>query len=131
MKHTFYTDPGHGWLQVPTLELRDLGIAHLISRYSYIHPSAKWVYLEEDMDMTTYLVAKVLGIVPDDWKGASIVLDDSEKLDKIKAWYKANVEHDDRATLRGAPEIKIRNYPSFNPAAKPESHLIEQMAMAI
>jgi hypothetical protein len=52
MKHTFYSDPGHGWLAVPREELINLGILHKITDYSY--QRGKTVYLEEDLDMSTY-----------------------------------------------------------------------------
>jgi hypothetical protein len=55
MKHTFYSDPGHGWLAVPRQELIDLGILHKITDYSYQRGAT--VYLEEDCDMSTYVGA--------------------------------------------------------------------------
>jgi hypothetical protein len=48
----FYLDPGHGWLKVPRQELQELGIAHLITPYSY--QRGDWVFLEEDRDLTTF-----------------------------------------------------------------------------
>lgn len=52
---TFYTDPGHGWLEVPRADLEALGIAADITPYSF----AKYgrAYLEEDLDATRYLEA--------------------------------------------------------------------------
>ncbi len=47
--HTFFEDPGHGWLQVLKSEL-PAGI--YISPYSY--QDSQFVYLEEDCDATTY-----------------------------------------------------------------------------
>jgi hypothetical protein len=47
-----YLDPGHGWLKVPRQELQELGIAHLITPYSY--QRGEWVYLEEDGDLSTF-----------------------------------------------------------------------------
>lgn len=44
----FYTDPGHGWLEVPRELLHDLGIADRVSEYSYQRGDS--VYLEEDCD---------------------------------------------------------------------------------
>jgi hypothetical protein len=55
-KYTYHTDPGHGWLEVELAELGELGIADKISPYSYLHCGK--VYLEEDMDMTTFYKAK-------------------------------------------------------------------------
>lgn len=54
-KHTFYSDPGHGWLAVPRQELIDLGILHKITSYSYQRQGM--VYLEEDCDLSTYAAA--------------------------------------------------------------------------
>ena len=58
MKYHFYQDAGHGWLKVPKAELYSLGIANDISHYSYQSDSGKWVYLEEDCDFATFIVAK-------------------------------------------------------------------------
>ena len=55
--HIFYSDAGHGWLKVSARELINLDLLSKITRYSYMSPSGRWVYLEEDCDMTTYLVA--------------------------------------------------------------------------
>lgn len=56
MTYTFYTDPGHGWLQVPKSELIELGVADRISSYSY--QELDTVYLEEDCDLSTFFKAK-------------------------------------------------------------------------
>ena len=56
-KPKWYTDPGHGWLRVETLELHVLGVAGDISGYSYLHPSGKYAYLEEDCDATVFIEA--------------------------------------------------------------------------
>jgi len=53
--HTFWEDPGHGWLEVSYADLRLLGIWGQISGYSYRRDDK--VYLEEDMDAVTYLKA--------------------------------------------------------------------------
>lgn len=50
-----FNDPGHGWLRVKRQLLVDLGIASQISGYSYQRGS--WVYLEEDMDVGTFIRA--------------------------------------------------------------------------
>jgi hypothetical protein len=52
---TFYSDPGHGWLAVNRADLDALGIAHLITPYSY--QRAGRVYLEEDCDAATFTQA--------------------------------------------------------------------------
>jgi hypothetical protein len=50
--YTFHSDPGHGWLEVPRLDVFELGIAGQITQYSY--QDGDKVYLEEDLDMTTF-----------------------------------------------------------------------------
>lgn len=51
----WFSDPSHGWLKVKKVELLKLRIADKISTYSYTR--GDFVYLEEDMDATTYLKA--------------------------------------------------------------------------
>lgn len=65
MKLLFIEDAGHGWLRVPVAELIELGLVQAISAFSYISPSRKWAYLEEDCDVERYLVAKGWG--KDEW----------------------------------------------------------------
>ena len=50
-----YSDPGHGWIRVPRTMLTKLGIAEKITRFSYA--KGKYVYLEEDLDATTFIKA--------------------------------------------------------------------------
>jgi hypothetical protein len=52
--YNFHTDPGHGWLEVPLPELRELGIHNHISRFSYIDRNRGCAYLEEDCDATRF-----------------------------------------------------------------------------
>lgn len=52
----FVSDPGHGWLKVPVAELERLGIADQITRHSYIKD--QMAYLEEDIDMATFINAR-------------------------------------------------------------------------
>lgn len=52
--YTFWADPGHGWLQVPAVEILALGIKP--SAYSY--RSGGYVYLEEDCDLGLFMRAK-------------------------------------------------------------------------
>lgn len=56
MTYTFHEDPGHGWLEVKKQELIKLGIAEKITHYSYQHGDK--VYLEEDCDLATFMMAK-------------------------------------------------------------------------
>ena len=52
-----YTDPAHGWAKVTLKELLKLNILDKISTYSYIHKNGLNAYLEEDLDLSTYLKA--------------------------------------------------------------------------
>lgn len=52
-----YTDPSHGWAKVTLKELLKLNIIDKISSYSYIHKNGLYAYLEEDVDLSTYLKA--------------------------------------------------------------------------
>lgn len=54
-KFKFHSDAGHGWLAVKRDLLYKLKIEHKITRFSYQKGST--VYLEEDMDMTTFINA--------------------------------------------------------------------------
>jgi len=51
--YTFYSDPGHGWLEVPKKELEDLGIINKVSQCSYINQGM--IYLEEDCDAPIFI----------------------------------------------------------------------------
>ncbi len=53
--HTFHADPSHGWLQASYADLKVLGILGAISGCSY--RSGDTVYLEEDLDASTYITA--------------------------------------------------------------------------
>ena len=50
-----HTDPKHSWFGVKRSLLRKLGILKKISKYSYQQGGT--VYLEEDMDMQTFVTA--------------------------------------------------------------------------
>jgi len=54
-KFKFHSDAGHGWLAVKRDLIYKLKIEHKITRFSYQKGST--VYLEEDMDMTTFINA--------------------------------------------------------------------------
>ena len=47
------TDPGHGWLKVPAVEVAGQGIEESISGFS--HLSEGYAYLEKDCDASVYL----------------------------------------------------------------------------
>jgi hypothetical protein len=55
MKLRMISDPGHGWLEVPRAMLLTLKIQDRITDYSYTHGSM--AYLEEDLDMSTFMQA--------------------------------------------------------------------------
>ena len=55
--YNFYTDPSHGWLEVPIELLQELNISNKISRCSYIDHTETNVYLEEDCDAPVLLKA--------------------------------------------------------------------------
>jgi hypothetical protein len=50
MELAYIQDPGHGWIACSASLVRDLGIAHQISRYSYLDRPSGTAYLEEDCD---------------------------------------------------------------------------------
>lgn len=52
---TVYSDPGHAWAKVSRAELQRLNLLDQISSYSYQRKG--FVYLEEDCDLSVYLVA--------------------------------------------------------------------------
>lgn len=49
----YYTDNGHGWLAVKFSLIHDFNLQDKITRFSYIKGNT--VYLEEDLDMSTFL----------------------------------------------------------------------------
>ena len=51
--YKFLIDAGHGWLEVPIKELRD--IKEDISEYSYISFNGEKAYLEEDSDASKFI----------------------------------------------------------------------------
>jgi len=54
--YIFEQDPGHGWLHVRRSEIERLGIARVITPYSY--QRCELVFLEEDCDLSTFMRAK-------------------------------------------------------------------------
>jgi len=59
--YTFHHDDGHGWLEVPFADLKQVGLSLSdISRYSYTHLSKAYVplvFLEEDLDVMIFMLA--------------------------------------------------------------------------
>ena len=51
---TFYSDPGHGWLEVDKKDLIELSLEDKISSFSYQSALENKVYLEEDCDATLF-----------------------------------------------------------------------------
>ena len=52
---TFVSDPGHGWLEVPLVDIAALGMETQISPCSFI--DGRFAYLEEDEDYAVYMDA--------------------------------------------------------------------------
>ena len=67
----YYTDPAHGWLEVPRDLLHDLGIADEITSYSYQRLDR--VFLEEDCDLLTF--TRAMGAAGREFKTADIHTD--------------------------------------------------------
>jgi len=57
-KYPFLDTGSHGYLKVPFCELKKLKIDKKISKYSKINLTGNHVYLEEDMDLTTFMNKK-------------------------------------------------------------------------
>lgn len=55
--YVFYTDPGHGWLEVPVAHVKEAGVLDSITRLSYQSWDGALLYLEEDCDAPTFLAA--------------------------------------------------------------------------
>lgn len=64
--YTFFSDSGHGYLEVPLTELKRLGIDKDISSYSFTRNGL--VYLEEDCDYSVFIDAKAKANEPFDYK---------------------------------------------------------------
>lgn len=74
-RYTFTSDPGHGWLVVPTKDIATLGIAQDITPYSYLSPRGGKAYLEEDCDAGKFVeaYAKHYGLDEDTlWKKIAV-----------------------------------------------------------
>lgn len=64
--YRFFSDPGHGWLEVPVATLRKLGIAGQISAYSYVSEDGQTAYVEEDCDLARFAAAMGWHELPSD-----------------------------------------------------------------
>lgn len=62
MTYNLYSDAGHAWLSVPYAEIKKLDLVDKITAFSYCHWNKKkgitMVYLEEDLDLITFIKAK-------------------------------------------------------------------------
>lgn len=54
--YDFISDPGHGWLKVPMMDLMASGISGQISEYSY--QTRDFAFLEEDCDAGIFIEAE-------------------------------------------------------------------------
>jgi len=81
--YIFFSDPGHGWLEVDVAELYRLNLHDKMSGYSYRHADKLRAYLEEDRDMAIFLDEK-------DRRGEKFELldiyDHDSKVRKMEAW---------------------------------------------
>lgn len=84
-ENVFIIDPGHGWLRVPRTELTELGILDKISSYSYQTDDGKFVFLEEDCDLTLYVEAKGCTHVSQ-WRSREIY-DDDQMVRQLPRFY--------------------------------------------
>jgi hypothetical protein len=72
------------------------------------------MYLEEDCDMTTFLVAKIYDYVPKDWKDAMCKMNG----DEARKWFAANVYHDSSACNAPGRDARCRSFPNYTPKEK-------------
>ena len=57
---TFFSDPGHSWLEVPMALLKNFRVDNKISRFSFKSKSSdvfQMAYLEEDCDAAIFIKA--------------------------------------------------------------------------
>ena len=99
--YIYEQDPGHGWLGVPLLELVKLRIADKISTYSYHQRAGNVIWLEEDCDMTTYLLARAR---------QELGTDDR---DQLEDWI-CNVFLERMVNERHVNQTRIRNMPAYD-----------------
>ena len=67
MTHIYHIDAGHGWLEVSLGDMqRCMLLPWDFTEFSYYRDSDRTFFLEEDVDMTTYLYAyhRVFGKYP-------------------------------------------------------------------
>jgi hypothetical protein len=49
----FFSDPAHGWLEVPLNLVKELNLGQKITKYSYV--KGDFAYLEEDQDAPAFM----------------------------------------------------------------------------
>lgn len=54
--YDFISDPGHGWLKVPMMDLMASGVSNQISDFSY--QTREFAFLEEDCDAGIFIEAE-------------------------------------------------------------------------
>lgn len=94
----FYSDPSHGWLQVPHCLIYELGIQGRISSYSYMDES--FVYLEEDVDYAVLFQALKE-------KGVELQLDERHSDDESPIRDKPRFDEVRMATPSGTLDLTI------------------------
>jgi hypothetical protein len=101
--YTFWTDPGHGWLEVPLQELDELGITDTISHYSFMDQTC--AYLEEDCDAPRFAQA---------WKKAHPDANFSALLQEQyrEKLFVRFLRHTQQPELRRAIQCKINHSPA-------------------
>lgn len=65
-RYILFDNSHHGWLQVPISELVELDILEEMSPFSY--RDKEFAYLEEDMDMGTFIMERQAKGKPFDWE---------------------------------------------------------------
>ena len=105
VKHTFFSDGGHGWLKVSRKRLDTLGILPNISSFSYMLGDN--IYLEEDCDVTLYVKAL----------GNYFNLTEDEVIDGLRS--KIDEKYSDRCKVR-----TYNHYEFLNPT---ESTFVDEV----
>ncbi len=107
-KYIYEQDPGHGWLGVPEIEVKQLGIAEAISSCSYWDRSRALVWLEEDCDMSVFLMAKLADEFTEANLNRAADATDRETRQRVVGNF-----FDLRVIERHVERTSIRNMPSY------------------
>jgi len=107
-KFNFYQDPGHGWVKVSKKLLKDLGIDEKITSYSYMR--GEHAYLEEDLDLTTFMDAMEKAGKPVNFN--EFHTNRSSKIRGYDAylryWYTKELQEDFEVIFFLAPMVRVR-----------------------